>query len=49
MCDLPYMTGWWFVQADNLQGWAPASFLEPVNRRASNEDPQPLEICKYQN
>ncbi|XP_055535951.1 serine-rich adhesin for platelets isoform X1 [Wyeomyia smithii] len=29
--------GWWFVKVigNNLEGWAPAAFLEPINRKAS--------------
>ena len=29
--------GWWLVTLDGKQGWAPASFLEPKDRRAFPE------------
>jgi hypothetical protein len=37
--------GWWFVQFDDKQGWAPASFLEPQTR-ADQEKDDPKELAE---
>ena len=35
----PYFPGWWFVAHDNGgQGWAPATYLEPVMSNGTEED-----------
>ena len=36
-CDVSVTTGWWLVATDGRQGWAPASYLEPMDRRAYPE------------
>ncbi|CAH1802365.1 unnamed protein product [Owenia fusiformis] len=34
-------TGWWFVQVDEKQGWAPASYLDPIDSAEEADDPAP--------
>ena len=31
-----YVLGWWFVEYNGKEGWAPYSYLEPLNRSLSN-------------
>ena len=34
--------GWWLVQIDSRQGWAPATYLEPINQGDEVDDPGPI-------
>ncbi|KAK2169762.1 hypothetical protein LSH36_7g12059 [Paralvinella palmiformis] len=34
--------GWWLIQIDNEQGWAPASFLQPYDEISDPDEPPPL-------
>ncbi|KAF5898330.1 neutrophil cytosolic factor 1-like, partial [Clarias magur] len=33
--------GWWFCQCDTHRGWAPASYLEPLDGPDESEEPEP--------
>ncbi|KAM9348749.1 neutrophil cytosol factor 1 [Symphorus nematophorus] len=33
--------GWWFCQCESKRGWAPASYLEPLDGPEEAEDPEP--------
>ncbi|XP_019646710.1 PREDICTED: uncharacterized protein LOC109487168 isoform X3 [Branchiostoma belcheri] len=35
------MSGWWLVQADDKQGWCPASYLEPLDQPEERDEERP--------
>ncbi len=41
ICDTSISLGWWMVMSEDEQGYAPASYLEPVEDAASNRDIHP--------
>ncbi len=34
--------GWWLVQIETTKGWAPASYLEPIDQPEEQDDPEPI-------
>ena len=40
-------SGWWFVQVDDQQGWAPASYLEPFSHDIDPDDLESLNGSKF--
>lgn len=34
--------GWWLVQIDTQQGWAPATYLETLEHQEEADDPEPI-------
>ena len=34
-------TGWWLVAVETTQGWAPASYLEPMDQEKELDEPEP--------
>lgn len=41
MCVVFLSLGWWFCQCEAQRGWAPASYLEPLDGPDESEEPEP--------
>lgn len=42
--DTAVSLGWWMVMSDDEQGYAPASYLEPLEESSSEQDVHPEDM-----